>query len=61
MYSKRANKFAELKKGPMLFFSFGEGYIDAIAEGPSRHRLGPVYLIWKNPKFEGYPEPSAII
>jgi len=45
----------------MLFFSFGEGYIDAIAEGPSRHRLGPVYLIWKNPKFEGYPEPSAII
>lgn len=30
---------------------------DAMAEALRRHRLNPLYLIWKNPKFKNYPNP----
>ncbi|MEM2211556.1 MAG: hypothetical protein QXK35_07140 [Nitrososphaerales archaeon] len=30
---------------------------DAMAEALRRHRLNPLYLIWKNPKFKDYPNP----
>ncbi len=33
------------------------GNIKAIAEALSRHRLEPIYLIWKNPNLRNYPEP----
>ncbi len=51
------NFMAKKFRGNSLLKSIEQDDKDAMAEALKRHRLNPVYLLWKNPAFKEYPEP----
>ncbi|MCP8322399.1 MAG: hypothetical protein H3Z52_15895, partial [archaeon] len=44
-------------RGNSLLKLIDQGNKDSMAEALKRHRLNPIYLIYKNPKFKDYPNP----
>ena len=51
---------AEKFRHPSLESKIREGNLEAMAEALQGVRLNTTYLLWKNPRFRGYPDAEII-
>ena len=51
---------AEKFRHPSLESKIREGNLESMAGALQGVRLNATYLLWKNPRFRGYPEPEII-